>query len=139
MSATEATPAIATPPPAALDWERGQGLLPAIVQDADNGRVLMLGYMNQAALAQTLASGLVTFWSRSRGKLWTKGESSGNLLELQGITPDCDGDALVLRVEQVGGAACHTGKRNCFFRRIDRGRVEDVGRQVFDPAEVYKK
>ena len=126
-------------PIALVDFEKGGGLVTAIAQDDATGEILMVAYMNAESLRATLERGEVVYWSRSRGKLWHKGEESGNVQKLKGLYVDCDGDALVLRVEQKGGAACHTGKRNCFFRRIDRGRVEDVGVQVFDPAEVYKK
>lgn len=105
--------ALSTAAPESLDWQRGQGLLPAVVQDAGNGRVLMLGYMNPAALAQTLESGLVTFWSRSRQRLWTKGESSGNALELVAIAADCDGDALLVTA-RPRGPTCHRGIASCF-------------------------
>ena len=97
----------------------GEGhLVAAIAQDSTNGQVLMLAWMNEQALTQTLTSGYVTYWSRSRNQLWKKGESSGHLQKLIGITYDCDGDALLLQVEQVG-AACHTGERTCFYRSID--------------------
>ena len=99
----------------------------------------MVAYMNEESLRLTLEKREVVYWTRSRQKLWHKGEESGNTQKLKGIYVDCDGDALVLKVEQVGGAACHTGKRNCFFRRIDAGEIEDVGVQVFDPDEVYGK
>lgn len=99
--------------PESLDWQRGQGLLPAVVQDADSGRVLMLGYMNRDSLAQTLESGLVTFWSRSRQRLWTKGESSGNSLELVAIAVDCDGDSLLVTA-RPRGPTCHRGLASCF-------------------------
>lgn len=122
-----------------VDFEKGGGLVTAIAQDDATGEVLMVAYMNAESLRRTLEQREVVYWSRSRAKLWHKGEESGNVQKLKGLYVDCDGDALVLRVEQVGGAACHTGKRNCFFRRIDGGRVEDVGVQVFDPSEVYKK
>lgn len=122
-----------------IDFEKAGGLVTAIAQDDDTGEVLMVAYMNEESLRRSLELGEVVYWSRSRKKFWHKGEESGNVQKLKGLYVDCDGDALVLRVEQVGGAACHTGKRNCFFRRIDRGEVEDVGVQVFDPAEVYKK
>ena len=122
-----------------VDFKKGGGLVTAIAQDDATGEILMVAYMNAESLRRTLAMGEAVYWSRSRGKFWHKGEESGNVQKLKGLYLDCDGDALVLRVEQVGGAACHTGKRNCFFRRIDGGRVEDVGVQVFDPAEVYKK
>lgn len=122
-----------------VDFEKGGGLVTAVAQDDASGEVLMVAYMNEVSLRRTLETGEAVYWSRSRGKLWHKGEESGNVQKLLGLYVDCDGDALVLRVEQVGGAACHTGKRNCFFRRIDGGRVEDVGVQVFDPDEVYRK
>jgi phosphoribosyl-AMP cyclohydrolase / phosphoribosyl-ATP pyrophosphohydrolase len=98
---------------AKLDWDKGGGLLPAIVQDADNGAVLMLGYMNREALAETLAGNRVTFWSRSKQRLWTKGETSGNFLALRGIAVDCDGDTLLVLAEPEG-PACHLGTRTCW-------------------------
>jgi phosphoribosyl-AMP cyclohydrolase len=126
-------------PVSTIDFEKGNGLVTAIAQDDTSGEILMVAYMNEESLHRTLELGEVVYWSRSRQKYWHKGEESGNVQKLKGIYVDCDGDALVLRVEQVGGAACHTGKQNCFFRRIDGGKIEDVGVQVFDPDEVYKK
>jgi phosphoribosyl-AMP cyclohydrolase len=126
-------------PVAIIDFEKGDGLVAAIAQDDISGEILMVAYMNEESLRRTLELGEVVYWSRSRQKYWHKGEESGNVQKLKGIYVDCDGDALVLRVEQVGGAACHTGRQNCFFRRIDGGRIEDVGVQIFDPDEVYKK
>ena len=126
-------------PVAIVDFEKGGGLVAAIAQDDTSGEILMVAYMNEESLRRTLELGEVVYWSRSRQKYWHKGEESGNVQKLKGIYVDCDGDALVLRVEQVGGAACHTGKRNCFYRRIDGGVIEDIGVQVFDPDEVYKK
>ena len=96
-----------------LDWDKGGGMLPAIVQHADNGAVLMLGYMNREALAETLASNRVTFWSRSKQRLWTKGETSGHFLELRGIAADCDGDTLLV-LAHPEGPACHLGTRTCW-------------------------
>ncbi len=122
-----------------VDFDKSGGVVTAIAQDADTGEILMVAFMNPESLRRTLETGESVYWSRSRQKLWHKGEESGNVQKLKGLYVDCDGDALVLRVEQVGGAACHTGKRNCFFRRIDGGEVEDVGEQVFDPDEVYGK
>jgi phosphoribosyl-AMP cyclohydrolase len=122
-----------------IDFAKGDGLVAAIAQDDTSGEILMVAYMNEESLRRTLDLGEVVYWSRSRQKYWHKGEESGNVQKLKGIYVDCDGDALLLRVEQVGGAACHTGRQNCFFRRIDEGKVEDVGVQVFDPDEVYKK
>jgi phosphoribosyl-AMP cyclohydrolase len=115
-------------PVAIIDFEKAGGLVTAIAQDDE-----------KASLRRSLEIGEVVYWSRSRKKLWHKGEESGNVQKLKGLYVDCDGDAVLLRVEQIGGAACHTGKRNCFFRRIDAGTIEDVGLQVFDPEEVYGK
>ena len=131
--------ATSTDPLSLIDFEKGGGLVTAIAQEHGTGEILMVAYMNAESLRRTLEIGEVVYWSRSRKKLWHKGEESGNVQKLLGLYVDCDGDALVLQVEQVGGAACHTGKRNCFFRRIDRGEIEDVGVQVFDPEEVYRK
>jgi phosphoribosyl-AMP cyclohydrolase len=115
-------------------------LIPVIAQDDESGDVLMLAYMNRDAYDETLKTGRVCYWSRSRGKLWRKGEESGNVQELRGIYFDCDADTLLVRVNQIGGAACHEGYRSCFFRKIDpeTGNVETVGQRLFDPAEVYK-
>ena len=126
-------------PVSIIDFEKGGGLVTAIAQDDASDEVLMVAYMNEEALRRTLEKGEVVYWSRSRQKYWHKGEESGNVQLLKGVYVDCDGDALVLRVDQKGGAACHTGKRNCFYRRIDGGVIEDVGVQVFDPNEVYAK
>jgi phosphoribosyl-ATP pyrophosphohydrolase/phosphoribosyl-AMP cyclohydrolase len=106
-----------------LDWDKGDGLLPAIVQDAGSGAVLMLGYMNRAALAATVASGRVTFWSRSKGRLWTKGETSGNFLELRSLAVDCDGDTLLILADPRG-PACHTGTRTCWGEHAPRSAAE---------------
>jgi phosphoribosyl-AMP cyclohydrolase len=113
------------------------GLVTAVAQDAATGDVLMLAYMNADTLRRTIETGVMTYWSRSRGKVWVKGESSGNTQEVRDIYIDCDGDALVFRIEQKGGAACHTGHRSCFFRRLtDDGLVEE-GEKLFDPGQVY--
>jgi len=116
-------------------------LIPVIAQDDANGDVLMLAYMNQAAYEETLATGRVCYYSRSRQRLWRKGEESGNVQELKSIYFDCDADTLLVKVNQAGGAACHEGYRSCFFRKINpaTGEVEVIGERVFDPAEVYKK
>ena len=116
-------------------------LVPAIAQDIASGEVLMLAYMNQAAWEQTVATGEAVYYSRSRGRLWKKGEESGNVQHLRELYFDCDADTLLVKVDQVGGAACHEGYRSCFFRKIDRETkaVEVIGERVFDPAEVYKK
>jgi len=112
-------------------------LLPAIAQDADTGQVLMLAYMNREAWQQTLDTGEAAYYSRSRGRIWRKGETSGHVQRVQEIFVDCDADAILLRVKQVGGAACHEGYESCFFRRFQHGKWETVGRRVFDPSEVY--
>lgn len=128
----------ATDPVALVDFEKGGGLVAAIAQDDATGEVLMVAYMNEASLRQTLEKGEVVYWSRSRGRFWHKGEESGNVQKVKAILTDCDGDVILLKVEQVGGAACHTGRRSCFFsRRTEGGGVEDVGVQVFDPRKVY--
>ncbi len=122
-----------------IDFEKAGGVVTAIAQDDTTGEILMVAYMNEESLRLSLEGREVVYWSRSRRKLWHKGEQSGNVQKLKGMYVDCDGDAIVLRVEQLGGAACHTGKRSCFFRRIDQGEILDVGVQVFDPDEVYGK
>lgn len=122
-----------------VDFTKSQGLVTAIAQDAGSGDILMLAHMNEESLAQTLATGEAVYWSRSRNRLWHKGEESGNVQKVKEILLDCDGDAILLKIEQIGGAACHTGKRSCFFRRLSLDGVEDVGQQVFDPAQVYRK
>ena len=113
------------------------GLLPAVVQDATSGEVLMLAWMNEEAWAKTLETGEAHFWSRSRRELWHKGGTSGHVQRVQAVRLDCDSDAILLLVEQVGGAACHTGHRTCFFREWRKGRVAPCAPVVFDPAAVY--
>ena len=116
------------------------GLIPAIAQDAQSGEVLMLAWMNRQALEQTLAQGLAHYYSRSRRKLWLKGEQSGHLQTVLEVRADCDGDVLLLKVKQAGGAACHTGYRSCFHRlRQSDGSVREDGQKVFDPGQVYKQ
>ncbi|MBW2233839.1 MAG: phosphoribosyl-AMP cyclohydrolase [Deltaproteobacteria bacterium] len=122
-----------------LDFEKGGGLVTAIAQDDATGEILMVAYMNADSFRKTLETGEVHYWSRSRKQLWHKGQESGNVQRLKGLFLDCDGDAVLVRVEQVGGAACHTGKRSCFFRRADGDVLVDEGEQVFDPAQVYKR
>lgn len=116
-------------------------LIPAIAQDVETGDVLMLAYMNQQSYDETLKTGQVCYYSRSRQKLWRKGEESGNVQKLHEIFYDCDADTLLVKVTQVGGAACHEGYKSCFFRKVDpaTGEIEVVGERVFDPAVVYKK
>ena len=123
-----------------LDFEKEGGLIPAIVQDDKNGEILMLGFMNREAYDLTRKTGFVTFFSRSRKKLWTKGETSGQKLILRDLRTDCDLDALLVRVELDGGAVCHEGYRSCFFRRLDaNGDATVVAERVFTPEELYGK
>jgi len=117
-----------------------QGLIPAIVQDYEDGQILMLAYMNAESLEKTIATGKTCFWHRSQGRLWTKGEKSGHFQEVKEIFLDCDGDTLLVKVKQLGDAACHTGYRSCFFRKVNKkGEYDIVGEKVFDPSKVYKK
>lgn len=115
------------------------GLVMAIAQDHDTRQVLMAAYMNEATVRQTVETGIMTYWSRSRNKVWVKGESSGNTQLVKDMYIDCDGDVLLFFVEQIGRAACHTGKVSCFYRKFEDGELVDVGEQVFDPADVYGK
>lgn len=116
-------------------------LVPAIAQDAASGEVLMLAYMNAEAYAETLRTGRVCYYSRSRKRLWRKGEESGHVQRLKRIYYDCDGDTVLVKVEQVGGAACHEGYASCFFREVNpaTGTAKVVAERVFDPAEVYRR
>ncbi len=114
-----------------------RGLLPAIVQDVNNGEVLMLAWMNSEAWQKCLDSGEAHFYSRSRQKLWHKGETSGHVQKIAAIRLDCDSDAILLIVDQVGGAACHTGHASCFFRELKNGSLRPCSPLVFDPAKVY--
>ena len=121
-----------------LDFAKLDGLLPAIVQDARTGEVLMLGFMNEQAYAETRASGAVTFYSRTRGKLWRKGEQSGHTLRVCEVRVDCDAETILVRVEPAGPGVCHEGYRSCFFRRIgDDGAVDVIEERAFDPSAVY--
>ncbi|MBK9132396.1 MAG: phosphoribosyl-AMP cyclohydrolase [Gammaproteobacteria bacterium] len=119
-----------------VKWTKS-GLVPAIVQDHASGRVLMFAWMDRAALAETAASGRAVFWSRSRHSLWRKGESSGHVQRVRELWLDCDGDVVLLRVEQEGGIACHTGRQSCFFRRLRDGRWETIDPVLRDPADIY--
>lgn len=122
-----------------LDFEKQGGLVPAIVQDADDGTVLMVAYMNEASFKHTLETGKATYWSRSRNELWVKGESSGNVQEVVEVLVDCDEDTVLLKVRQGGGAACHVGYRSCFYRTVQDGELKVNSERVFDPEKVYKK
>ena len=120
------------------DFEKSS-LLPVIAQDAASGEVLMLAYMNEEAYRETLRTGRVCYFSRSRNKLWRKGEESGNVQEVRDVFLDCDNDTILLKVHQIGGAACHEGYSSCFFRRLTPDGCEVVGERLFDPKEVYKR
>ena len=113
------------------------GLVPAVIQDFQNGEVLMVAYMNRDSLQKTLETGKTHFWSRSRKKLWMKGESSGHIQEIKEICIDCDADCLLIKVDQKV-AACHTGYRSCFYRKWDNGNWATVGEKVFEEKDVYK-
>ena len=115
------------------------GLVPAIAQDAASGRVLMVAWMNRDALARTVETGEVHYWSRSRAKLWHKGEESGHVQKVKSVRLDCDEDVVLLAVEQHGGIACHTGRESCFFQRLENGRWVSVDPVLRDPREMYGK
>ena len=121
------------------DFAKGGGLLPAIAQCAVTGEVLMLAYMNEESYKKTLETGEACYFSRSRQKLWHKGESSGNVQKVTSIRLDCDSDTILLLVQQVGDAACHTGRKSCFYRKLEKGCTSLCSPQIFDPSEVYKK
>ncbi len=122
-----------------LDFKKTGGLIPAIAQDYVTGEILMLAYMNQEAFDATLSSGKATYYSRSRQTLWIKGETSGNVQRVKEIRIDCDDDTVLLKVEQLGGAACHTGHRSCFYKKLENGSIRVIGEPMFDPKEVYNK
>jgi phosphoribosyl-AMP cyclohydrolase len=122
-----------------LDFTKNNGLLPAIAQDAATGQVLMLAWMNQEAYEETLRTGRAVYYSRSRGKLWRKGEESGHVQQVREIFIDCDADTILLKVHQIGGAACHEGYASCFFRKVEGDQLRVVADKVFDPKQVYKK
>ena len=122
-----------------LDFKKSGGLIPAIVQDHETGEVLMLAYINKEAWEATLSTGKATYFSRSRQKLWIKGETSGNMQIVREIRIDCDDDTVIFKVEQIGGAACHKGYRSCFYKKVADGTVEVTEKRVFDPREVYNK
>ncbi len=115
------------------------GLVIAVAQHHETAEVLMLAYMNEATLRQTLETGVMTYWSRSRQKVWVKGESSGNTQTVHAVAIDCDGDALLFQVEQHGDAACHTGRVSCFYRRLEDGGLVVTSDPLFDPDAVYRK
>jgi phosphoribosyl-AMP cyclohydrolase len=122
-----------------IDFEKTGGLVPAIAQDDATGEILMLAYMNQEAFTATLSSGKATYYSRSRKTLWVKGETSGHVQRVKEIRIDCDDDTVLLKVEQLGGAACHTGHRSCFYKKVEDGSIRIMGEPIFNPKEVYDK
>jgi len=122
-----------------VDFEKQGGLVPAIAQDAATGQVLMLAWMNREAYEETLRTGRAVYFSRSRNRLWRKGEESGHVQEVREIYLDCDADTILLKVHQIGGAACHEGYASCFFRRVAGDDLQVVAEKVFDPKQVYKK
>ncbi len=122
-----------------LDFNKMDGLVPAIVQDYKTGEVLMLAFMNKKAWEATLTTGRASYYSRTRQALWIKGKTSGNMQIVKEIAIDCDDDTVLLKVEQLGGAACHTGHKSCFFKRVKNESIEIVGKPIFDPEEVYIK
>lgn len=119
-----------------LNFEKCNGLVPAIAQDAKTGEILMLAYMNKEAFKNTLKTGKATYFSRSRNKLWVKGETSGNVQIVKEILVDCDNDAVILKIEQEGGA-CHLGYRSCFYRKVKGNKLITVGKKIFNPKDVY--
>ena len=122
----------------ALKWD-AEGLIPAISQDATSGRVLIVAWMNREALQETVASGKAVYWSRSRQRLWRKGEESGHEQKVRAIRADCDGDVLLLSVDQLGGIACHTGRESCFFLELREERWVPVDPVLKEPREIYAK
>ena len=122
-----------------VDFDKAGGLVPAVAQDADTGEVLMLAWMNREAFEETVRTGRAVYFSRSRNRLWRKGEESGHVQEVRGVFVDCDADTVLLKVKQIGGAACHEGYASCFFREVAGGELKVVAEKVFDPASVYKK
>jgi phosphoribosyl-AMP cyclohydrolase len=120
-----------------LKFDKSTGLLPAIIQESGTGKVLMLGFMNPEAFQKTVETGQVTFFSRSRNKLWVKGESSGHVLKVSDIRVDCDADAVLVVAEQIGPGTCHEGYQSCFFRRVENGELVVAEPRAFDPQQVY--
>jgi len=121
-----------------LNFDKLGGLVPVVVQDFTSGEVLMTAFMNRQAWEETLRTRRATYWSRSRNRLWVKGETSGNFQEVKEILVDCDEDTVLLKVNQKGGAACHMGYRSCFYRRLEGDELQIIGERIFDPDEVYR-
>ena len=122
-----------------LDFDKAGGLVSAIAQDAATGEVLMIAWMNREAFEESVRTRRAVYFSRSRNRLWRKGEESGHVQEVRGIFVDCDADAVLLKVEQVGGAACHEGYKSCFFRELTGGELKVIAERAVDPAAVYGK
>ena len=120
-----------------LDFQKSNGLVTAVIQDYTSGRVLMVGYMNEEAFRRTVETGFATFYSRSRQKLWLKGETSGHRLVVKEISTDCDRDAVLVRVEALGPGVCHNGYQSCFYRRLESGEWVESESRAYDPAAVY--
>ena len=120
-----------------IDFDKAGGLVAAIAQDAATGEVLMIAWMNREAFEETVRTRRAVYFSRSRNRLWRKGEESGNVQEVKSIHVDCDADAVLLKVNQIGGAACHEGYKSCFFRELTGGELRTAGERVFDPKAVY--
>ena len=120
-----------------LDFQKSDGLVTAVIQDHTSGRVLMVGFMNEEAFSKTVETGFATFYSRSRRKLWLKGESSGHRLVVKEISTDCDADALLIKVEAIGPGVCHEGYESCFFRTLEDGKWKTTEAGTYDPATVY--
>lgn len=122
-----------------LNFTKGKdGLIPAIAQDFKTGVVLMLAYINKDSWDKTLQTGKAHYWSRSRSRIWLKGESSGHIQEIREILVDCDADCVIYKVDQIGGAACHNGYPSCFYRKVDKERLKIIAKRVFDPKDVYR-
>ncbi len=122
-----------------IDFEKSGGLVPAVAQDAKTGQVLMLAWMNREAFEETRRTGRACYFSRSRNRLWRKGEESGHYQEVREVLVDCDADTILLKVHQIGGAACHEGYASCFFRRVEGDGTKVIAEKVFDPKDIYKK
>lgn len=120
-----------------LDFTKLDGLVPAVAQDYKTGEILMVAFMNKEAFEMTLKTGIVHYWSRSRQKLWKKGESSGNVQEVKEIRIDCDNDCVLVKINQIGDAACHTGYRSCFYRVVEDGNLKIDGIKIFNPEDKY--
>lgn len=120
-----------------LDFTKLDGLVPAVAQDYKTGEILMVAFMNKEAFELTLQTGIVHYWSRSRKQLWKKGESSGNVQEVKEIRIDCDNDCVLLKINQIGDAACHTGYRSCFYRVVEDGTLKVDGVKIFNPEDKY--